>query len=138
MTKYTELEVQNLRDELYLAEKRLDEERRLMAESKSNFYRVGCSENNSGGSFWLKDSHYEALAKDGFTTVHNVTDKWYRRGFAVTVAAPNEDIAERIAKERFYDATGYTGDEEGCNCCGRPFYFEVEPADHKFYWESED
>lgn len=138
MTKYTEREIQDLQNKLFLLENQLEEERRLMAESKSKFYRVGCSENNSGGSFWLKDSHYEAMKRDGFDVIRDVDKSYYRRGFAVTVAAPSEDIAERIAKERFYDATGFTGDEQGCNCCGQPFYFEVIDADKTFYWEDSD
>jgi hypothetical protein len=133
MTKYTEREIEGLKNKLFLLENQLEEERRLMSASGSTFYRVGCSENNSGGSFWLKESHYEAMKNAGFDTVR---DGYYSRCFAVTVAAPNEDIAERVAKAKFYDATGYTGDEEGCNCCGRPFYFTVIAADETFYWEA--
>lgn len=135
MTKYTEREIEDLKEQVALLEGRLAEERRLMAESDSKFYRVGCSENNSGGAFWLKDRHYEAMDKAGFDIIRDVEKNYYRRGFAVTVAAPNEKIAEFIAKEKFYDATGFTGDEQGCNCCGQPFYFEVIASDKTFWWE---
>ena len=140
MTMYTEREIESLQNKLFLLENRLEEEKRLMSASNSKFYRVGCRENNSGGSYWLTLYQYDKLEEAGFSVRRPSEDKkryYDARGFVVTVAAPNEDIAERIAKEMFYDATGQNPDDQGCNCCGRPFDFEVETADYTFDWEDE-
>jgi hypothetical protein len=137
MTLYTERQIEELKSKIANLEEDLRVERELMAKAGGKFYRVGCSENNSGGAFWLKKKHYEAMAKAGFDVNVDLDKNYWTRGFAITVVAPNEDIAEHIAKEKFYDATGFTGDEEGCNCCGQPFYFQVIDGDKTFYWEDE-
>lgn len=46
--------------------------------------------------------------------------------------------AEHEAKADFQVATGYSGDEEGCSCCGQPFYFSVDDENEKPWWVDED
>jgi hypothetical protein len=104
-----------------------DNIRNLPGEYKE--YKVGCSENNSGGSFWLGKEDYASLEKEGFVIFMT------QRAFYKKVKARNVDEAIMMVKADFNAATKFDADDEGCNCCGQPFYFTV---DDEFYWEGAD
>lgn len=99
--------------------------------------RVEYASNNSGGSWWLKDEHWHALAKAGWQVVWAVNGDAYYDG-----PPPAESDGSRymgaLAKRAFLDcetpvdairsfekATGMEASDEGCNCCGPP---------HRFSW----
>lgn len=92
-----------------------------------NLYKVGCSENNSGGDFWLNTEDYKGLIKEGFKVFPK------NRAFYKIVSARNEHEATMMVKADFNAATRFDADDEGCNCCGQPFWFET--TDSEFYWE---
>ena len=132
MTKYTERQISDLQTKLDALKLTLSAEDEAILGSTS-VYKVGCSENNSGGSFWLCAEDYDGLEMKGFTVFRD------NRGFYKEVMAPDEDIAIHLVKEDFYEATNYTGDEEGCNCCGQPFYFDAHKMGdehYEFWWEA--
>jgi hypothetical protein len=86
------------------------------------------SENNSGGSFWLSQKNYEDLMAAGWTGEGITSD--YCGGRRLR----REGVSMRMALAEFYDATGYDGDEEGCSCCGQPFYFAEYDDQGKMIW----
>jgi hypothetical protein len=100
--------------------------------------KVEYSSNNSGGVWWLDDSHWTALENGGWKV------QWYRDQLdwdgkpykdgrslgALACYAEKEFDSIEDAKEDFYNLTGCLPDEEGCSCCGTP---------HNFYnWGSEE
>ena len=95
-------------------------------------YRVGMSENNSGGSAWLSENQHEALRERGW-------DVQLRHFGLASIAkdfeGTSENVAIAAARMEFYEATGFTGDEIGCTCCGQPFYFTANEDGEKHYWE---
>lgn len=46
----------------------------------------------------------------------------------IEVTSYSEPLAEEVARVLWTDAIGfkYTGNEEGCNCCGQPHYFRAK------------
>jgi hypothetical protein len=70
---------------------------------------VHFSENNSGGSWWLDESQYNALAAAGW----EVGDRSAKKKF---------NSLEEGEKEWEY-LTGRNSNEGGCECCGRPYQF---------------
>lgn len=87
------------------------------------------SENNSGGDYWLTQKNYEDLMAAGWTGEGINPDNRYdgrrleRRG-----------VSRRVALAEFWDITGWDPDEEGCNCCGQPFYFTEYDDEGKMVW----
>lgn len=102
---------------------------------------VNFSENNSGGSWWLKQKDYDALAAAGWDidgrrlSVRDPAEPDCPRSatLMVTVQAETErracSIAEERAIESWEQATGYDSNEEGCNCCGPPYQIYCWSAD---------
>lgn len=89
---------------------------------------VKMRENNSGGSFWLTQKNYEdlfALGWEGEGVVDN-----YVEGRVLI----NRVLSKRMALAQFEDVTGYSPDEEGCECCGQPFYFGEYDDNDKPIW----
>jgi hypothetical protein len=92
---------------------------------------VGMDENNSGGYYWLGEDDYKDLIDKGWT---RGVEKYGYGGTETRVAhktfeAASEDHAIELAKSEFEVVTGQRADAIGCTCCGRPFYFSVDP-----YW----
>lgn len=102
---------------------------------------VEYSSNNSGGSWWLKDKDWKALAKAGWV-VQWISDMGllndYRSpmseggrflGATATSAwffvegEKDEDYAIMKAKDSFISAVHQDPEEEGCSCCGQPHNF---------------
>lgn len=113
----------------------LESERDDMEHSNESLknYKVGCSENNSGGRFWLKAKDYKSLRDNGFVIFPE------QRGFYKELVARSEKEAIAAVKASFNDSTSFDADAEGCNCCGEPFYFSLPHSeDNKFYWETPD
>lgn len=133
MTEYTERRLEEALARVRELEDELAREREAALAGGSAF-RVGCSENNSGGSFWLGASEYNALESAGFK-VWRPGPGFRGRKFCLDVRAPDREIARNIAKESFRVATGFDPDAEGCNCCGQPFWFEVSEGDKPLWWE---
>lgn len=96
-------------------------------------YRVGMSENNSGGGRWLSDEAHENLRERGWDVQSRL---FGLASIAKDFEASSENVALAAARMEFYEATGFTGDEEGCNCCGQPFYFSANENGEPHYWES--
>lgn len=116
--------------ELQLLMDALAQERRdvLGSSDPVKGYVVSMSENNSGGRFWLKKEDYKRLREDGFKVYPEA------RGIVWETKARSEAAALAEAKAKFNGATSTDADEEGCNCCGQPFYFDVEPEGEMPYW----
>lgn len=90
------------------------------------------SENNSGGSWWLNRSAYDALFAAGWT--YEPSDYDLERGYDKKGWSRNDDVpygwrhgitfeadSIREAVESWEAATGQNFFAEGCNCCGSPF-----------------
>lgn len=109
----------------------LEEEKNKISSLPDDYkeFKVGCSENNSGGYFWLTTEDYKGLVREGFTVFPK------NRTFYKVASARTEDEAIMMVKADFNSATTFDADDEGCNCCGRPFYFHV---DDEFYWETHE
>lgn len=75
-------------------------------------------ENNSGGDFWLTQEHYEKLFALGWEGEGVDPSNRYEGRVLI-----NRTLSPRMALAQFEDVTGYSPDEEGCGCCGQPFYF---------------
>jgi len=90
-------------------------------------HTVTLSQNNSGGSFWLKDADFDALVADGWVESDPSLSvgMWGRVAGDLTLDVPveAEAAAITIAKIEFQRVTGQDPDDEGCNCCGPPFDF---------------
>lgn len=117
--------------------------------------------NNSGGSWWLKDEDWEALAAAGWN-VHwtqpdklgslrsamddpdykspgplDPRDKTGERWLgALATAAAKEFENPRDAIEEFERVTGQDASAEGCNCCGSPHSFSYTDADGGYHYAS--
>lgn len=90
------------------------------------------SENNSGGSWWLKREHYDALMKAGwyyeasdFDKERGYDTKGFHKGDPVPYGWRHnlklKAATMKEAVESFEAATGQDFFAEGCNCCGAPF-----------------
>lgn len=81
-------------------------------------YRTTISLNNSGGSWWLSTQDLSNLENAG----------WHlgRPGYQGHPHDISRDLPESEAMYEFESITGYTGNEEGCNCCGSPFWYREE------------
>ena len=92
-------------------------------------HTVTLSQNNSGGSFWLSPSDFDALVADGWVEQEDTmsTSTWGRVAGDLKLDVPvaDEDAAVTIAKIEFQRVTGQDPDDEGCNCCGPPFSFSA-------------
>ena len=93
------------------------------------------SENNSGGSWWLKEKDYLALFKEGWKYKESDWDKKQGYDTKPFLSESGDTVpygwrhnlvgkfsSIRDAVESFERATGRDFFEEGCNCCGAPFY----------------
>ena len=102
--------------------------------TNKNIYEY--SSNNSGGSWWLKDSDWVKLEKAGWTVAWGglvfEKGKMFRR-CKTSKQAQKHRFLDALAKnaykkfssveEAIEDFTKVTGSyyyEEGCNCCGAP------------------
>lgn len=86
-------------------------------------------ENNSGGSFWLTEQNYKDLFALGWEG--EGIDPTNRYDGRVLI---NRVLSKRMALAQFEDVTGYSPDEEGCECCGQPFYFvEYDDEDNPIW-----
>ncbi len=90
-------------------------------------HTVTLSQNNSGGSFWLSNEDFDNLIADGWVEPEGQTSMFGRVSHDLTLDVPvaDEDAAVTIAKIEFQRVTGQDPDDEGCNCCGPPFYFST-------------
>lgn len=82
--------------------------------------------NNSGGSDWLSDENLQELQSRGWTL--NAWSGGYKPDYPYSVSV---GLPEREAVADFHEATGFTTEERGCDCCGPPFWVseaDVEPA----------
>lgn len=86
------------------------------------------NENNSGGSFWLTKADYDKLHAAGWVG-EGITEDYFA-GRKIR----REGVSRRVALAEFQDITGWDPDEEGCNCCGQPFYFSSYDDDGKSIW----
>lgn len=84
--------------------------------------------NNSGGSDWLSDEDLQELRDRGWTLeFYSSTLSWRSKPYPHSVSI---ELPEREAVADFHEATGFTTNERGCDCCGCPFWVseeEVEP-----------
>jgi hypothetical protein len=86
-------------------------------------------ENNSGGSFWLTEKNYEDLLALGWEGKGPDSNDRYKDRVLI-----NRVLSRRMALAQFEDVTGYSPDEEGCECCGQPFYFAEYDDEGKSVW----
>lgn len=115
---------------------------------------VEYSSNNSGGSWWLKDEDWEALAEAGWN-VHwtqpggplgglkaseypgpldprERTEERWLGALATHAAKEFEDPADAIPEwERI---TGGNAGALGCNCCGSPHSFSYTDEEGKYHY----
>lgn len=95
--------------------------------------------NNSGGSDWLSRENLQELTERGWTLEY-YSNSWRKEPYPHSVSI---ELPESEAVADFTEATGFTTEERGCDCCGQPFYVsedDVEPAtleDHLQEPESE-
>jgi len=88
------------------------------------------SENNSGGSWWLNRDQYIALLKSGKWGI-DIEGVECSSRFSIF---ENDDVpyvlrhnlvgqfnSQQEAEDSWESLTGYSLEEEGCECCGRPF-----------------
>ncbi len=128
MNKRTEQMIAKLEADILLLKAR--DNRLSSIESEYQTFRVGMHENNSGGSYWLSQGDYNKLEADGWTVYPRA------RGIVREYMARSADEASDMARADFSSVASYDADDEGCNCCGQPFWFEVERNGEKFYWEN--
>lgn len=83
---------------------------------------IAYKSNNSGGDWWLDDDDWRNLERLGWV-VDWKDSRWLG---ALAVSAKREGVTMEQAREEFYAATGQTGYEEGCSCCGAPHWFSEE------------
>ena len=97
---------------------------------------VKLDQNNSGGSFWLNDQQFDALLADGWVVADQRREATYGRAaqnLAIDIPVKDPQTAVTVAKIEFGRVTGFDPDDEGCNCCGQPFYFDsVAPGDYDY------
>ena len=97
-----------------------------MTEQKLSKYRY--SSNNSGGSWWLSDGAWDALATAGWRVEwvkdsarvyrdSGDADRWLG---ALATAAHKNFYSEEEAIADFERVTGQSFYEDGCSCCGAP------------------
>lgn len=92
------------------------------------------SENNSGGSWWLKREQYEALFAAGWKYEPSAYDKEKGNDTKPFFAGGSDTVpydwrhgltaefdSMKAAVENWEKATGENFFEEGCNCCGAPY-----------------
>ena len=97
-------------------------------------YRVHYHSNNSGGFWWLSDSHWKALELAGWK-VNWLHDRWLG---TLARSATIEVLSYKQAVKEFFKITGSDPDAKGCSCCGAPHYFEASslPIGRQIaYWE---
>jgi hypothetical protein len=84
--------------------------------------------NNSGGSWWLHDKDWIALANNGW----EIDTEYLAYDNSLHYARKTYELPEKFAlmqaKEDFENATGQYADEEGCPCCGPPHNFYSVPT----------
>lgn len=90
---------------------------------------ISMRENNSGGSFWLTQKHYEDLFALGWEGEGVDPNDRYTGRVLI-----NRVLSKRMALAQFEDVTGYSPDEEGCGCCGQPFNFYEYDDEGKMIW----
>lgn len=96
-------------------------------------YTIEYDTSNSGGSYWLSDADWQALAAAGWRVIwlRDATGRGPRACLEnplaitafLTVAAPDEWKAREIARDRWEDIVGQDPNSDGCECCGRPHDF---------------
>lgn len=84
---------------------------------------VRYSSNNSGGQWWLTDDDWNKLQQAGWSV--NWREERFLGAIATDATYQCESIEE--ARQSFAVATGENPDAEGCDCCGPPHGFWVEP-----------
>lgn len=77
--------------------------------------------NNSGGDWWLSDRDWVALEKAGWHIYWRLSGRWL--GALATQAAKHFEY-EKVGIAEFEAITKQDSKELGCNCCGKPHYFE--------------
>jgi hypothetical protein len=90
---------------------------------RGNKMKIEYDSNNSGGSWWLKDSDWEALEKAGWKVKWKKNGRWLG---ALAMSAEKEFDTPADAIGEFERITGQDASDEGCNCCGAP---------HTFTWD---
>jgi hypothetical protein len=101
-------------------------------------YRL--SENNSGGSFWLRRAQYDSLFEAGWKIDEDALRDRSKSSFLLDDSFGDADGVPyswrdaltfeadsiREAVESFEAATGQDFFAEGCNCCGAPFWISSD------------
>ena len=93
--------------------------------------RVVFNENNSGGSWWLREEQYQKLFDAGWKPGRwRYGDEGKGYGGAVKIIvldAVDAKLAERqaydLAITEWEHLTGENHNEVGCTCCGPPYQF---------------
>ena len=88
---------------------------------------VTYSSNNSGGSWWLTDDDWHALAAAGWKVKWVGEDKRWLGALAID--AVREGLTLREAVEEWETITGQDASALGCTCCGPPHSFYDENGD---------
>lgn len=101
---------------------------------------VEYSSNNSGGSWWLKDSDWLKLSQAGWEV------RWFRelpegspyREFAdedgrwlgaLATSAIRRNTSLKKAIAEWEEILGMDSTDEGCECCGPPHFFSERKDD---------
>jgi hypothetical protein len=118
----------------FATKKKAEQAEKLAADKlavKKDTITVEYSSNNSGGSWWLNDSHWHALEKAGWKVA-------WRKDIKSTFASADENgrwlgaLATEASFEckkpeeaisSWQECTNMDPWEEGCNCCGQPHNF---------------
>jgi len=90
--------------------------------------RITFSENNSGGTWWLQQEHYDKLFAAGWhpgRTSYNGSVRGAHR--IIVLDAIDEGVANTTAYNmavlEWEKLTGENSDDPGCSCCGAPYQF---------------
>lgn len=82
------------------------------------------SSNNSGGSFWLSESDWNALRDAGWEV--DDAGRWGEPTGAYRFGLSLDD-----AIDEFDRVTSQLSSDEGCSCCGQPHYFYEDDAESR-------
>lgn len=126
--KAIDQQIASMREEIERLQAISNEYDRLQASGPVSVWYVGCSENNSGGRYWMSENDYAGLEMSGWTIDRS------QRSFYKAFTAASEAIAEDMGKASFNESTDQYADSEGCICCGRPFRFDSVESPDKLWF----